>query len=124
MASTELMKIFAPPATASPQQTATVSNTTITQEETTPPEVALSRYYTDADQIPDEFQEDIARATRLGLVVNYPDATFLNPTDPISRGNTAALVHQALVYQDRLEPLPENSAATPYVVEEDTVGGN
>jgi hypothetical protein len=125
MAGTELMKVFAPPApaAASPQRVATVPDATITQA-TTAPGINLSQYYADADQIPAEVQDEVALATRLGLVVNYPDVQRLNPMEPISRGSTAALVHQALVHQDRLEPLPENSAAAPYVVEEDAGADN
>jgi hypothetical protein len=119
IASTELMKLFAPvaPALASPQPMATAPESAAMQEETATPETDLSQYYADAAQIPDEFQDDIALATRLGLVANYPDVALLNPTAPISRGSTAAMVYQTLVYQNRLEPLPEDSVASPYLVE-------
>lgn len=127
MASTELMQVFAPPAPAAarsqPRVTAS-SNTSASPSDLNQSALDLSQYYADANQIPAYARENIARATQLGLIVNYPDVELLNPTQPISRGSTAALVHQALVYQDRLEPLPASSAASPYQVEPDTLAGN
>ncbi len=127
MASTELMKIFAPPppaAVTSPQGVAATPDTALPQEDAAQPTFDLNQYYADADQIPANVQDEVALATRLGLVVNYPDVALLNPMAPLSRGSAAALVHQALVHQNRLEPLPDDSTAAPYVVEEGTAGGN
>jgi hypothetical protein len=49
-------------------------------------------------------------------VVNYPNPKLLNPNQPLKRATAAALIHQALVAQDRIEPLPENVEANNYIV--------
>lgn len=122
MASTQIMQVFAPP--AAPAATPAVPSTVESAETTAAADAAgaidLSDYYTDADQIPDYAREEVAEATRLGLVVNYPEVTVLNPTAPISRSSAAALIHQTLVYRGQLEPLPENSPGSSYVVREDS----
>ncbi|NJL44677.1 MAG: hypothetical protein HC922_00830 [Leptolyngbyaceae cyanobacterium SM2_3_12] len=107
------------------QPTAARSDATLSQVESGPPSVDpsvdLSQYYADAAQIPAEVADEIALATRLGLVVNYPNVALLNPNQPMSRASTAALIHQTLVYQDRLDPLPKTSTTSPYLVEPETM---
>ncbi|MEL6383501.1 MAG: S-layer homology domain-containing protein [Cyanobacteria bacterium J06626_18] len=118
MASTALMQVFAPPV-----QATTVTNPIppAAQVNGTNPDtgatvgIDLSEYYADADQIPDYAVDEIAAATQTGLIVNYPDRTVLNPNEPITRGGVAALIHQALVYQNELEPLPDSSIAREYI---------
>jgi hypothetical protein len=129
MASTQVMQVFAPPAsdfaTPSPgADTNAVDTAAVSPDVATPDPIDLSAYYTDADQIPDYARDEVATATRLGLIVNYPAVGVLNPTEPLSRGSAAALIHQTLVYRDQLEPLPEGSATAAYVVEEATGSSN
>jgi|GEM_PF-631412 len=118
MASTEIMRIFAPPAPAqaAPQQAATSPAPQAEQ-----PSPDLSQYYADADQIPDYALDEVALATELGLIVNYPDPQLLNPTQPLSRAGAAALIHQALVHQGELEPLPEGAVGFSSPTEDETL---
>jgi S-layer homology domain len=78
--------------------------------------VNLSEYYDDAAQIPQEAADAVAKTTAAGIVVNHPDPRLLNPNQPATRGEVAALVHQALVHQGTLEPLPENTEVGNYIV--------
>lgn len=57
--------------------------------------------YGDRAQIPSYAIEPIAAATERQLIVSYPDPTRLRPLVPITRAETTALVHQALVAADR-----------------------
>lgn len=98
----------APPA---PEAGNTASQPSSTPVATT----VISNYYTDADQVPQEALEEVAAATQSGLVVNYPNPSTLNPNQPATRGEIAALIHQALVHQKRLEPISEGEA-TGYIV--------
>jgi S-layer homology domain len=97
----------APQATASPDPSPNASPTS-----TAP---SVTQYYEDADQIPQEAIADVAAATRAGVVVNYPNPRLLNPNQPASRGEVAALIHQALVTQGRTAPIADNPAAN-YIV--------
>jgi hypothetical protein len=112
------MQLFAPPALAAPAANPVPP---AAQANDTNPDVGaavgmdLSDHYTDADQIPDYARDEIAVATQTGIIVNYPNRDVLNPNVPISRGGVAALIHQALVYQNQLEPLPDSSAAREYI---------
>ncbi|NDJ18135.1 S-layer homology domain-containing protein [Myxacorys almedinensis] len=81
----------------------------------------LSQYYTDADRIPAAVAPGVADATRTGIVVNHPNLRVLNPTQPATRGDVAAFVHQALVNIGKIEPLPQNQAATQYIVNREAV---
>lgn len=118
MASTALMQLFAPPAqattAANPIPPAAQANGTNPDAGATVG-IDLSEYYTDADQIPDYARDEIAAATETGIIVNYPERTVLDPNAPISRGGVAALIHQALVHQNKLEPLPNSSTAREYI---------
>lgn len=76
----------------------------------------LSAYYNDVDQIPEAQRELIQNATRAGLIVNHPDVSQFAPNEPLQRGGATALVHQALVLQGRIDPLPADSSASQYVV--------
>lgn len=118
IAATQMMQIFAPPADAADVAVSASPANVVPEAED------LSQFYTDASEIPEYAREEVALATRLGLVVNYPDVTVLNPTAPITRGSMAALIHQALVYQNQLEPLSPDSSATSYVVEGESADSN
>ncbi|PZO42603.1 MAG: S-layer homology domain-containing protein [Shackletoniella antarctica] len=117
LASTAIMQLFAPPAQAAGTDAAPVA----AQANGTNPDagataaIDLSEYYTDAEQIPEYARDEIAAATQTGLIVNYPDPNVLNPNQPISRGGVAALVYQALVYQQESEPLSSTSGAYEYI---------
>jgi hypothetical protein len=82
-----------------------------------PVSVIVDEYYTDADQIPQYAVDRVANATKAGMVVNHPDPQVLNPNGETTRGSVAAFVHQAMVNQGRVEPLPEDVAATDYIVQ-------
>lgn len=121
IATTELMQLFAPSAAASAvAPTVAAAPTTVSAAPTTA--IDLGKYYADAEQIPDYARDEVALATQLGLIANYPEVNLLNPAQPISRGGTAALVHQTLVYLDQLQPLPEASPASSYLVGGDAAG--
>jgi hypothetical protein len=53
--------------------------------------------YRDRAQIPSYAIEPVAAATTRQMVVGYPDPYRLRPLEPITRAETTALVHQALV---------------------------
>jgi S-layer homology domain len=75
----------------------------------------LKLYYRDAERIPQNVVNEVAAATQANIVVNYPNARVFNPNELLSRGSATALIHQALVYQGQIEPLPNNVGATKYL---------
>lgn len=77
----------------------------------------LNLYYQDAEKIPKSAVNDVATATQANIVVNYPDTKLFNPDKLLNRGAAAAIIHQALVNQGKLEPLPKNVAASKYIVD-------
>lgn len=86
---------------------------------TTPPapnrKIVISEYYRDAAQIPKYAVDAVAKTTAAGIVVNYPDPRVLNPNQAATRGEVSALIHQALVSQGKISPLPADRA-TKYIV--------
>jgi hypothetical protein len=82
-----------------------------------PVSVAVDEYYTDANEIPQYAVDRVANATEAGMVVNHPEPQVLNPNGAATRGDVAAFVHQALVNQGEVEPLPEDVTATNYIVQ-------
>ncbi|NDJ23472.1 S-layer homology domain-containing protein [Nostoc sp. B(2019)] len=82
----------------------------------------VNDYYTDASSIPQNAIPDVAAATKQNIVVNYPNPKVLNPNQPASRAEITALIHQTLVSQGRIEPLPKDSPATQYIIR--TSGNN
>lgn len=82
-----------------------------------PASITVSKYYTDAKKIPYYAVDDVAVATKANMVVNYPNTKVLNPNQPATRGDVAAFIYQALVAQGRLQPLPNQAAATKYIVD-------
>ncbi|MGI8932496.1 MAG: S-layer homology domain-containing protein [Phormidesmis sp.] len=114
IAATTIMQLFAPPPQAAPPAAqANGSNPDAGAEVP----LDLSKYYADADQIPEYARDEVAIATQAGLIVNYPDVRLLNPNQPISRGSTAALIYQVLENRGELEPLPDTSESLKYVVD-------
>ncbi|MBZ8179683.1 S-layer homology domain-containing protein [Oscillatoria salina] len=76
----------------------------------------IIQFYEDADQIPEYAIDDVAAATKSNIVVNYPEPQFLNPNEFLNRGAAAALIHQAMVYQGKLQPLEANVNAAEYII--------
>ncbi|NJM99517.1 MAG: S-layer homology domain-containing protein [Phormidesmis sp. RL_2_1] len=68
--------------------------------------------YRDRAQIPSYAIEPIAAATDRQMVVSHPDPYQLRPLAPITRAETTALVHQALVAAGQLPRL-----ASPFIAE-------
>jgi len=81
-----------------------------------PASVVLSNYYTDAENVPQYAVDSVAVATKANIVVNYPNTKVLNPNQPATRGAVAAFIHQALVAQGKIEPLPGSVEASNYIV--------
>lgn len=71
--------------------------------------------YIDRAQIPSYAIEPVAAATERQLVVNYPDPAALRPLTPITRAETTALVHQALVAANKTPRL-----VSPFIPDTDT----
>ncbi|MEL6938914.1 MAG: S-layer homology domain-containing protein [Cyanobacteria bacterium J06598_1] len=71
--------------------------------------------YTDRAQVPSYAIEPVAAATKRQLVVNYPDPEVLRPLSPITRAETTALVHQALVAANKTPRI-----VSPFIPDSDT----
>ena len=69
--------------------------------------------YGDADDIEDWAVPKVAAATQAGLVVNHPDLSTLNPNEPATRAEVAAMIYQTLVAQGRLDPIEGEYIVTP-----------
>jgi hypothetical protein len=67
--------------------------------------------FNDANSIPDWARNSIAAATEKRIVVNYPNAQFLNPTRPATRSEVAALIYQAMVSTGNV-----SAVTSPYIV--------
>ncbi|WP_414526597.1 S-layer homology domain-containing protein [Nodularia chucula] len=80
------------------------------------PVAAVKDYYSDAEQIPQYAINDVGIATQKNLVVNHPNPRLLEPNEPLRRATAAAFIHQTLVAQNRMEPLPSNVEAFNYIV--------
>ncbi|MDB9524847.1 S-layer homology domain-containing protein [Oscillatoria sp. CS-180] len=111
LASTSIMQLFAPPAQATPAPPAAQADNPQVDEDNTA-EIDLSEYYIDADQIPDYARDEVAIATESGIIVNHPQPNQLQPNEAITRGAAAAMVHQALVHQGKMEPLTDTATVS------------
>lgn len=69
----------------------------------------------DSSQMPDWAKQQVAAATEAGLVVNPPgtDASSLAPERSATRGEVAAMIHQALVKTQKLKPLNSEYIVKP-----------
>ncbi|MEH1871039.1 fasciclin domain-containing protein [Nostoc sp.] len=76
----------------------------------------LSTYYTDASAIPNYAVASVTAATQSNIVVNYPDLKQLNPQQPLTRAEAAALLYQALAKTGRVQPIASNLPASQYIV--------
>lgn len=75
--------------------------------------------FQDAADIPGYADKGVTAATEAGLVVNYPNANFLNPNQQATRAEIAAFVYQALVDQGDLDPISDKARANNYIVKLD-----
>ncbi|YAF98036.1 MAG: fasciclin domain-containing protein [Nodularia sp. CChRGM 3473] len=76
----------------------------------------VNTYYTDASAIPNYALDSVAAATQANIVVNYPNVNRLNPLDPLTRAEAAAILYQALVRQGQMQALASNEPAATYIV--------
>lgn len=81
--------------------------------ESPPDAQAVISGYTDADAIPQWANEKIAAATNSSLVVNYPNASQLNPAEPTTRAELSAMIYQALVREGAVEPVESEYVVNP-----------
>jgi len=73
----------------------------------------LPTFYQDATEIPGYAMDDVAIATRAGLVANYPNLKILGPNLAATRGDVAVAIYQALVYQDEAPRITSNFIVVP-----------
>lgn len=76
----------------------------------------LSTYYNDASAIPGYAVAGVTAATQSNIVVNYPDVKQLNPQQPLTRAEAAAILYQALAKQGKVQPIASNLPASQYIV--------
>lgn len=71
--------------------------------------------FDDTQNIPDWAREQVATAIDAGLVVNRPEfsTNSLNPNEPATRAEVAAMIYQALVRSDKLEPIDSQYIVQP-----------
>ena len=74
------------------------------------PETILQAY-SDASGIPNYARSSVAAATENRLVVNYPNAQFLNPNQSATRAEVAAFIYQSLVRSGQATAI-----SSPYIV--------
>ena len=74
---------------------------------------ALPLLYQDAAEIPGYGRDEIAVATRVGLVANYPNVTVLSPNLAATRADVAVFIYQALVYLDEVAQISSNYIVVP-----------
>lgn len=94
----------------------TDSQATTTATAPVTPASIVQQAYKDADQIPENAVPQVAAATQSNIVVNYPNPNILNPTQAISRGETAALVYQTMAAQGKVPQIDSNNPAAKYIV--------
>lgn len=75
----------------------------------------ILQQFDDGSQMPDWAKQQVAAAAEAGLVVNPPDAASnaLIPQRPATKAEVAAMIHQALVSQGKLEPLESEYIVKP-----------
>ncbi|NEP55200.1 MAG: S-layer homology domain-containing protein, partial [Moorea sp. SIO3C2] len=69
--------------------------------------------YQDTDQVPEWALSKMAAATQSNIVVNYPNLDTLNPNQPATRAEVAAMIYQTLVAQGRIEPIAGDYVVQP-----------
>ncbi len=75
----------------------------------------ILQQFDDNSQMPDWAKQQVAAATEAGLVVNPPGTakSSLVPERPATRGEVAAMIHQALVKTGKLKPLDSEYLVKP-----------
>lgn len=76
------------------------------------PDAAL-QVFQDREQIPEWAKPAMAAATESGVVVNYPNRDQLNPNQPTTRAEVAAMLYQALTANGQLQPIQSNYIVRP-----------
>ncbi|MEM1255672.1 MAG: S-layer homology domain-containing protein [Cyanobacteria bacterium P01_H01_bin.21] len=76
------------------------------------PEAVVARYG-DAAQIPGWAIGKMAAATESNIVVNYPNLESLNPNQPATRAEVAAMIYQTLAAQGRVDGIDGEYAVEP-----------
>jgi len=69
--------------------------------------------YKDTEKIPDWAKEKVAAATAAGLVVSHPDVKNLNPNQPATRAEVAAIFYQALAKLGQVEQVSSEYIVSP-----------
>ncbi|NER23978.1 MAG: S-layer homology domain-containing protein [Symploca sp. SIO1C2] len=73
---------------------------------------SILNYYNDVSSISNYATTGIAAATEKNIVVNYPNLSFLRPTQNATRAEVAAFIYQALVNQGKAPTI-----ASQYIVD-------
>lgn len=74
---------------------------------------AALQVFSDANQSPEFARAAIAAATQANLVAGHPNVNQLEPNRPVTRAETAVMLHQALVQTGQVEPIPSNYIMRP-----------
>ncbi|MGD1854259.1 MAG: S-layer homology domain-containing protein [Leptolyngbyaceae cyanobacterium] len=74
---------------------------------------AVVSRYDDAAAIPNWAVGKMAAATQSNIVVNYPNLDSLNPNQPATRAEIAAMIYQALATQGRVEQIDGDYVVEP-----------
>ncbi len=73
----------------------------------------VAKLFQDSAQIPKWATDKMAIAAQAGLVVNHPESTLLNPTQALTRAETAALIYQALVKEGKAPAIASKFVVKP-----------
>ncbi|MBE9008657.1 S-layer homology domain-containing protein [Pseudanabaenaceae cyanobacterium LEGE 13415] len=111
----------AAPSTSTNQNSSPQVAPNATKPQKAPAPVVVDRYYVDANQIPQYAVGSVAEATRARIVVNHPNVRELNPQQPATRAEVAAIVYQTLVNKGQVPPLTNAPGASQYIVAPETV---
>ncbi|MDJ0737319.1 MAG: family 10 glycosylhydrolase [Nostocaceae cyanobacterium] len=76
----------------------------------------LPQIYRDALNIPNYAKNQVAIATRVGMVASYPNVKILNPKVAATRADIAAIVYQGMVYLEQAEKISSDYIVVPPVV--------
>lgn len=68
--------------------------------------------FQDKDKLPQWAINQVAAATEKGLVVNHPQTELLNPEQPATRAEVAAMIYQGLVETGKAE-----AVTSPHIIE-------
>jgi S-layer homology domain len=69
--------------------------------------------FDDRAQIPAWAKPAVAAATASNVVVNYPNVSLVNPNQPATRAEVAAMLYQALTTTGQLPPIQSNYIVRP-----------